>query len=232
MKAAEFAFRLLATTTFVLTFCSNANIATAAIAPLPGPFGSKSTLLAPVPAARTIASPPTPASTKSAPVFSCADLRRAALKMSAHSSNLANRTTSRTPEGGPYKRIEVVCKAAGGAFCDLQKVEDERTEYLPKHPDADENGYVKFPVINVGDESAGLYAAANELKIIGSLGVCGAKSIEQGALSIVKYDPDFEVMMDTMTFSPDGRLVRWSRTTREGKTQNLSFKDDGTPVSL
>ncbi len=200
-----------------------------AIEPLPGPFGRSGTLLSPA----SSAAPPKAVATKSSPVvFTCADLRRAALNMSAHTSNLLNRTTSRTPEGGPYKRLEVVCKAAGGSFCDLEKVEDVRTELNPKHPDADSNGYVKLPVINIGNESAGLNAAASEIKAIASQGVCGTKALEQGLLTIVKYDSGFEVMMDTMTFGQDGRISRWSRTTREGKTQNLSFKEDGTPVTL
>lgn len=220
--------------------------ADAAIEPLPGPFGAKGTLLSPTttpsttPATSTPANAaPVPGITGGAPLprapiasFNCADMRRAALNMSAHTSNLLNRMTTRTADGGPYKRLEVVCKAAGNAFCDIQKMDDERTELQPKSPDADANGYVKLPVINIGTESAGLIAAANELKVIASQGVCGAKAIEQGSLTIVKYDPDFEVMMDTMTFTSDGRLSRWSRTTRDGKTQNLTFKEDGTPVTL
>lgn len=206
-----------------------ADTSLSAIEPLPGPFGSGGTLLSPAP---SVATPKAVTSKASPLVFTCADLRRAALNMSAHTSNMLNRTTSRTPEGGPYKRLEVVCKAAGGSFCDLEKVEDVRTELNPKHPDADLNGYVKLPVINIGNESAGLNAAASEIKAIATQGVCGTKALEQGLLTIVKYDADFEVMMDTMTFGQDGRISRWSRTTREGKTQNLTFKEDGTPVSL
>lgn len=216
------------TSVLVAGVLMSAETSLGAIEPLPGPFGSSGTLLSP----SSVASPRVVVSKASPIVFTCSDLRRAALNMSAHTSNLLNRMTTRTPEGGPYKRIEVVCKAAGGSFCDLQKVEDVRTELNPKHPDADSNGYVKLPVINVGNESAGLNAAASEIKAIASQGVCNTRAIEQGLLTIVKYDPDFEVMMDTMTFGQDGRISRWSRTTREGKTQNLTFKDDGTPVSL
>ncbi len=230
--------------------------ASAHAAVAPGPFGNRSNLLT-MPSARTelttgsakseLASPPSlvasktgaptnaPSNTSTAAkslTFSCADLRRTALNMSVHASNMANRNTSRTPEGGPYKRQDVVCKAAGGAFCDIQKIDASVTKYEPGHPDADPNGYVKLPDINLGTESAGMIGAANELKIMAAQGACGTKALEQGPITVVKYHEDFEVMMDTMNFAPDGRIIRWSRTTRDGKTQNLSFKDDGTPVGL
>lgn len=212
----------------------------------PGPFGPKSTLLNP--ASGQPVTPPSAGATTTAPraptasssattstttnitkstasplTFNCSDLRRTALRMSAHASNLANRLTTRTPDGGPYKRLEVVCKSAGGAFCNVEQVDQSVTEFRPGHPDADQNGNLKVPAIVASQETAGLNSAAGELKLLASQGVCGAKSIEQGSMVIVKYHPDFEVMMDTVTFGSDGQVARWSRTTRDGKTQNLSF---------
>lgn len=192
-----------------------------------GPFGP-SKLLQPDSATTTASALKTAAK----PQFNCADMRRAAMQMSTHASNLANRSTTRTSSGGPYKRLEVVCKSGAGAFCNIEAVNESKNELIPGHPDADANGIVKMPAINAGSESAGLNTAAIELKLMASQGVCGAKSIEQGQMMIVKYNSDFDVRMDTMTFSNDGRMARWSRTTRDGRTQNLSFKDDGTPVGL
>ncbi|CAN5635796.1 hypothetical protein BH10BDE1_BH10BDE1_10800 [soil metagenome] len=208
----------------------------AAIAP--GPFGASSKLLnAPIdrPAASRSAAAVingSTAPTKPTLELGCADLRRNALRMSAHASNLMNRETTRTPQGGAYKRLEVICKAAGGAFCNVETATDTVRRYLPGHPDADPTGYVTFPSINAGSESAGLNLAASELKVLAKQGICGAKGIEDGQMMIVKYDSDFDVMMDTMTFTADGRVARWSRTTRDGRTQNLTFKDDGTPVGI
>lgn len=205
----------------------------AAIAP--GPFGDKSQLMK-----SSVVSPVTPplsalsstAPSKPTLELGCSDLRRNALRMSAHASNLMNRETTRTPQGGAYKRLEVVCKAIGGAFCNVESIDDTKVQYSPGHPDADANGYVKVPVINAGSEAAGLNLAANELKVLANRGVCGAKGIQDGSMTVVKYDADFDVMMDTMTFTPEGRISRWSRTTRNGHTQNLSFKEDGTPIGL
>lgn len=208
-----------------------------------GPFGQSKLLApaspAPAPIAPAAGAPTAGASSAVATAkgdttlsLTCADLRRAALRMSVHASNIANRSTTRTPEGGPYVRQEVICKVAG-AFCNIEKATDEpRLEYQPGHPDANPQGYVKYPSINVDSEMAGLNNAVAEIKLLASREICGAKIIEQGSISIVKYNPDFDVMMDTLSFNSSGSLARWSRTTRDGKTQNLAFKADGLPTSL
>lgn len=100
------------------------------------------------------------------------------LRINLISANLANVHTTRTPEGGPYRRKEVVFQAAGGAFGDalrraasgglpgevrpLKIVEDVRPpvlKYDPGHPDADENGYVALPHVNVMEEMVNLMSA-------------------------------------------------------------------------
>lgn len=241
MAMLQFSVRKLSFGVSILMIAGLASRTNAAIPP--GPFGEKSTLLAPVapktPSKSSTAAAPTSAPNPAASTEStatakltCSDLRRAALNMSVHASNLANRSTTRTPEGGPYQRQEVVCKV-GGAFCNIEKVAgEERLELQPGHPDANSQGYVRYPAINVESETAGLNNAAAEVKLLASRGVCGATILEQGTMSIVKYNPDFDVMMDTMTFGFNGNLSRWSRTTRDGKTQNLAFKADGSASSL
>ncbi len=81
-------------------------------------------------------------------------------------SNIANAETTRTPEGGPYKRRDVVqvAKDLPGSFSSaldrmtLKKpavaaiTVDEsapRQVYQPGHPDADTQGFVAYPNINV-----------------------------------------------------------------------------------
>jgi flagellar basal-body rod protein FlgC len=87
--------------------------------------------------------------------------------------NMANAETTRTPEGGPYKRKDVVFSSELQAtpFSSVfqnelaegvnvaQVVEDNRDpemRYLPGHPDADANGYVAFPRMNPAEEMADL----------------------------------------------------------------------------
>jgi flagellar basal-body rod protein FlgC len=84
-------------------------------------------------------------------------------KMDVITSNLANVETTRTPEGGPYKRKTVVLatepvKDAFGATLNAAVravridgiAEDGAVKmmYDPAHPDADAKGYVAKPNVN------------------------------------------------------------------------------------
>lgn len=90
--------------------------------------------------------------------------------------NMANAETTRTPQGGPYRRKDVVFSsevqstpfsatfqnelATGVTVSDV--VTDDRApqlRYLPGHPDADENGYVAFPNMNPAEEMVNLMNA-------------------------------------------------------------------------
>jgi flagellar basal-body rod protein FlgC len=93
--------------------------------------------------------------------------------------NLANADTTRTPEGGPYKRKDAVFTATpvsysfadqlsmvsgqsdGVAMSDVA-VDDSDPErrYMPGHPDADAEGYVAFPKINTAEEMVDLLSAS------------------------------------------------------------------------
>ena len=91
-------------------------------------------------------------------------------KMDVITSNLANVGTTSTPEGGPYKRKEVVLGSRNavtdfdGRLQDVLQtvevkdiVEDKngiKLIYDPAHPDADEKGFVAMPNINVVFEMA------------------------------------------------------------------------------
>ena len=79
------------------------------------------------------------------------------------SRNLANVETTRTPEGGPYRRQVLV---AGGTSADgtsgLQEVVDPRpgrSLYDPGHPDADADGFVAYPNVDVNNELVDLMVA-------------------------------------------------------------------------
>ena len=94
--------------------------------------------------------------------------------------NLANSETTRTPEGGPYRRKDVVftSDAASSPFASIfrsrlndstggvrvaEVVIDDRPpdrRYLPGHPDADPEGYVAFPRINPAEDMVDLLGAS------------------------------------------------------------------------
>jgi flagellar basal-body rod protein FlgC len=101
------------------------------------------------------------------------------------SSNLANASTTRTEEGGPYRRKDVVFQSvspsqsftealkgelAGGAERGVEVVaiyEDPSPflrRYDPSHPDADENGYVSYPNVNPIEEMVNLLSATRSFE--------------------------------------------------------------------
>ncbi len=107
-------------------------------------------------------------------------LKAHTLRLNAISSNLANIETTRTPEGGPFKKKSVVFQskplsfaeelnsAGADAHARMQGVEvskvvaDQRPPrmvYDPSHPDADPNGYVKMPNISVMEEMVDMMSA-------------------------------------------------------------------------
>lgn len=102
------------------------------------------------------------------------------IRMNVLSANLANANTTRTPEGGPYKRQDVVFSATTASndpFADyldedwgtqLRKVqvtqihEDQRAPrkvHDPSHPDADKDGFVEMPNIQVMTEMVNMITA-------------------------------------------------------------------------
>jgi len=100
--------------------------------------------------------------------------------MNLISSNLANVNSTRTAEGGPYKRKDAVFATtpASPRFGETlnrfranppagvevtQIVEDDsppRLQYDPNHPDADAKGFVALPNINVVEEMADMIIAS------------------------------------------------------------------------
>jgi flagellar basal-body rod protein FlgC len=101
-------------------------------------------------------------------------------RMGAISSNIANAQTTRTAEGGPYRRKEVVFGAEPTRDSFSKILEGELSEnaksvhatevistdrppilkYEPNHPDANDQGYVAYPNINVMEEMANMIAAS------------------------------------------------------------------------
>lgn len=104
-------------------------------------------------------------------------------RMTVVAGNLANAETTRTPEGGPYKRRDVILQAApaGDEFADIlafgvaQRMEEApavevvevrqssrppRKIFDPHHPDASPEGYVSLPDINTMEEMVDMMSAA------------------------------------------------------------------------
>src|ERR1700722_597999 len=107
--------------------------------------------------------------------ISASGLTAQRMRLNAISSNIANVNTTRTPEGGPYRRKDVVFEAMPDARNfgelvtsppddNLQRVQvtdvylDPNVDlrYEPDHPDANPEGYVAYPKINMMEEMANM----------------------------------------------------------------------------
>lgn len=133
--------------------------------------------------------------------ISATGLRAQRVRQNVISSNLANAETTRTPEGGAYKRQHVVLEADPVEFDQFlvksqDKISGDRTQdghiripqpewplaqenigsgvkvveiakdtgpdklvYNPSHPDADADGYVHMPNVNVVEEMVDMISA-------------------------------------------------------------------------
>jgi len=103
------------------------------------------------------------------------------MRIDVISQNVANMNTTRTPEGGPYQRRRVVFSevlkdtslnrfvrlpSRGGVGAGVQVSAVMREEnpprmvHDPSHPDADEDGYVAMPNIDMVNEMVDLITAS------------------------------------------------------------------------
>jgi flagellar basal-body rod protein FlgC len=122
---------------------------------------------------------------------SASGLTACRLWMDAIANNLSNVNTTRTPEGGPYKRQDVVLAAkgnaeAGGGVKVVSISEDNsppRLVYDPQHPDADASGYVSMPNINLITEMVNMIAATRAYEA-NVTALSAAKSMALKALEI------------------------------------------------
>lgn len=124
-------------------------------------------------------------------------------RMGAISSNIANAQTTRTAEGGPYRAKEVVfgSEPVRNSFSEIldgqingQAVHATEVvnmnkphilKYEPGHPDADPNGYVYYPNINIMTEMANMISATRAYEAnINAFNT--SKSMAQKALEISK----------------------------------------------
>ncbi len=95
--------------------------------------------------------------------------------------NIANADTTRTAEGGPYRRKDVVFESQPvsspfssfmeshiggevngvGVSQIVEDTSDPDRRYMPGHPDADKDGYVAFPRVNPAEDMVDLLGASH-----------------------------------------------------------------------
>lgn len=99
-------------------------------------------------------------------VFNCFNVSSSGLasqrqRLDVIASNIANINTTRTPEGGPYKRKDVAFseilsdefgRFGGVALEEVETGSEPRKVFDPSHPDAAADGYVSYPDIDLVSE--------------------------------------------------------------------------------
>ena len=128
------------------------------------------------------------------------------------SNNIANANTTRTPDGGPYRRSRVVFKpqtektywrgpfvpeemhgdgGKGVKIAEIEKDMDSKTrlKYDPTHPDAIKSGprkgYVEYPNVNIVNEMVDMISASRSYEANVQV-VNGSKSMFGNALQIAR----------------------------------------------
>ncbi len=129
------------------------------------------------------------------------------LRMDTISQNIANINTTRTANGTPYRRREVILEERKGSdsFASIlsgesnklndgqgvrvsKVVEDSsdfRKVYDPGHPDADENGYVSMPNVDIVTEMVNMISATRSYEA-NVTSINATKSMALKALEIGK----------------------------------------------
>lgn len=129
------------------------------------------------------------------------------LRMDVISNNIANANTTRTAEGGPYRRQLVIFEPRSGQKSFGQMLSNEMEEgspevgdgvkvvgiikdasptrmvYNPQHPDANQDGYVEMPNLNIVSEMVDMITATRAYEA-NATAVNSAKSMAMKALTI------------------------------------------------
>jgi flagellar basal-body rod protein FlgC len=120
--------------------------------------------------------------------------------------NIANADTTRTPEGGPYRRRDVVFQSEqiGSPFSSFMSEEplgaasegvavsqivvdnsDPEKRYMPGHPDADKDGYVAYPKVNPAEDMVDLLGASRSYQANVSA-IAATKDMIQRSIDLLK----------------------------------------------
>jgi len=123
--------------------------------------------------------------------ISASGLRAQRTRMNIISSNIANAHTTRTEEGGPYKRRDVILKESSFenqlSSVEVEGIQSNPTPgerlYDPGNPDADAQGYVTMPNVNLMEEMVNMMNATRAFEA-NTIAVKAQKDMALKALNI------------------------------------------------
>ncbi|MBF0558945.1 MAG: flagellar basal body rod protein FlgC [Nitrospirae bacterium] len=91
------------------------------------------------------------------------------IRINVIASNIANANSTSTPEGGPYRRKDVLFESylynESSVGVNISKIVEDpspfKKVYQPGHPDADKDGYVSYPNVDSVAEMVNLIGATH-----------------------------------------------------------------------
>lgn len=124
-------------------------------------------------------------------------LRAQRVRLDVIAENVANAEATRSSGGGPYRRQQVVLRSRqiedgpGGPSCVGVRVAAVEADpsplpraYIPGHPDADAEGYVTMPNVDLPTEMADMVLAARAYEANAAV-LRSGREMRQAALSIL-----------------------------------------------
>lgn len=123
--------------------------------------------------------------------ISASGLRAQRTMMNVISSNIANARTTRTEQGGPYQRRNVILRERSFeeqlSSVDVEAITTDPTPgeriYDPGNPDADAEGYVTMPNVNLMEEMVNMMNASRAFEA-NTIAVKSQKDMALKALQI------------------------------------------------
>ena len=119
------------------------------------------------------------------------------LRVQLIAANIANSETTRTKEGGPYRRMDAVFQSqdmgfkgalanAGVRVASIRRSQEPfLSRYEPSHPDANADGVVSYPNVNPVEEMVNLTEASQSYQANIAV-VRAAKTMATSALDILR----------------------------------------------
>lgn len=127
------------------------------------------------------------------------------LRLDIIASNLANAESTRTENGGPYRRKVAVFEPTGARYSfkdilsksfsslpegvEVTGIKEDQSPfkrvYSPGHPEADEEGYVTYPNVDVTTEMVDMMAATRAYEA-NATAIEAAKTMAQRALELLR----------------------------------------------
>lgn len=151
----------------------------------------------------------------------CDKIKETRFKLAVAAQNIKSSTIA---SSSFYKPVRIESCANG--TCETYKDETPLFTYLPDHPRANSQGYVKISKMKIKNEIADFNALALKLKLYGKKGICKSKLIGSGKAILIEYFGSNSAS-DVFNYDNNGKLTSWARGDGSGKSATINFDSNG-----